>query len=279
MCNILETLKSENKLTYIIGDFNINLFNYDSHTKTADFINLMFSYSYAPFINKPTRITEQSSTLIDNIFVNNYNDNTFQGLLFTDISDHFPVFIINKKIKCENITKTLISRDYCQNNIKHFLERIQQVSWATVMNVDDTEFAYNRFQKLFLEECELCFPLKTIKVKYKNRKPWLTSGLKTSIKEKNRLYIIQKKKPYLYNKVKYKTFRNKLNNILAKAERKHYDILFNDNKNNLVKSWSLIKDIINKHKSQQSQKNFINDKQECLTDSKEICNAFNNFFY
>ena len=59
-----------------MGDFNINLFNYDSHTKTADFINLMFSYSYAPFINKPTRITEQSSTLIDNIFVNNYNDNT-----------------------------------------------------------------------------------------------------------------------------------------------------------------------------------------------------------
>ena len=279
MCNILETLKFENKLTYIMGDFNINLFNYDSHTKTADFINLMFSYSYAPFINKPTRITEQSSTLIDNIFVNNYNDNTFQGLLFTDISDHFPVFIINKKIKCENINKTLISRDYCQNNIKHFLERIQQVSWDTGMNVDDTELAYNRFQKLFLEEYELCFPLKTMKVKYKNRKPWLTSGLKTSIKEKDRLYIIQKKKPYLYNKVKYKNFRNKLNNILAKAERKHYDILFNDNKNNLVKSWSLIKDIINKHKSQQSQKIFINDKQECLTDSKEICNAFNNFFY
>ena len=100
MCNILETLKFENKLTYIMGDFNINLFNYDSHTKTADFINLMFSYSYAPFINKPTRITEHSSTLIDNIFVNNYNDNTFQGLLFTDISDHFPVFIINKKIRC-----------------------------------------------------------------------------------------------------------------------------------------------------------------------------------
>ena len=92
------------------------------------------------------------------------------------------------------------------------------------MNVDDTELAYNRFQTLFLEEYELCFPLKTMKVKYKNRKPWLTSGLKTSIKEKNRLYIIQKKKPYLYNKVKYKNFRNKLNNILAKAERKHYDI-------------------------------------------------------
>ena len=74
-----------------MGDFNINLFNYDSHTKTADLINLMFSYSYSPFINKPTRISEKSSTLIDNTFVNNYNDNTFQELLFTDISDHFHV--------------------------------------------------------------------------------------------------------------------------------------------------------------------------------------------
>ena len=102
------------------------------------------------------------------------------------------------------------------------------------MNVADTELAYNRFLKLFLEEYELCSPLKTMTVKYKNPKPWLTSGLKTSIKEKNRLYIIQKKKLYLYNKVKYKNFRNKLNNILDKAERKHYDIIFNDNKNNLV---------------------------------------------
>ena len=101
------------------------------------------------------------------------------------------------------------------------------------------------------------FSFKNNASKIKDRKPWLTSGLKTSIKEKNGLYIIQEKKPYLYNKVKYKNFRNKLNNILPKAECKHYNILFNDNKNNLVKSWSLIKEIINKHKSQKSQKSLL----------------------
>ena len=63
---LLEKLSHENKQIQIMGDFNINLLNYDDKN-TANFLDTMFPYSYLPFINTPTRVTGHSKTLIDNI--------------------------------------------------------------------------------------------------------------------------------------------------------------------------------------------------------------------
>jgi hypothetical protein len=47
-------------------------------------------------ITRPTRITEHTVTLIDNIFTNDLEQIEFSknGLIFTDISDHLPIFHI-----------------------------------------------------------------------------------------------------------------------------------------------------------------------------------------
>ena len=64
---ILDKLKCENKLCFLMGDYNINLLNHDKHGPPSDFVELMHSYSFLSLINRPTRITETSPTLIDNI--------------------------------------------------------------------------------------------------------------------------------------------------------------------------------------------------------------------
>ena len=82
-----------------MGDFNIDLLHCSSHTPSQDFIDTMFSHSFAPLINKPTRVSNHSATLIDNIFHNKHiSDESVQGILYTDISDHFPVFYIKKAL-------------------------------------------------------------------------------------------------------------------------------------------------------------------------------------
>ena len=53
-----------------MGDFNINLLNYDHHMETHDYVDTMFSNSLIPQITKPTRITPTTATLIDNIYSN-----------------------------------------------------------------------------------------------------------------------------------------------------------------------------------------------------------------
>ena len=52
----------------------------------------MYSCGLYPLINKPTRVTLDTATIIDNIYTNNI-DISYSGILIEDdISDHLPVF-------------------------------------------------------------------------------------------------------------------------------------------------------------------------------------------
>ena len=121
------------------------------------------------------------------------------------------------------------------------------------------------------------FPIKTVKLNYRNRKPWLSEQLKKAIKIKNNLFRKHKKSNDPQIESIYKRFRNKLNGMLARAERNHYSNLLEENKNNMKKSWSILKEVINKKKSVSSSSRFIiNDK--VISEKLEISNGFNNFF-
>ena len=80
----------------IAGDFNINLLSSDTNTSVFDFLDTMYSFGFFPSILKPTRITNSSATLIDNIFINNPLFSN-AGLLDIDISDHLQIFAILDK--------------------------------------------------------------------------------------------------------------------------------------------------------------------------------------
>ena len=91
-----------------------------------------------------------------------------------------------------------------------------------------------------------CFPITKIKTKYNNRKPWLTEGLRSSIKSKNKLYRKYKKVDSVANETTHKLYKNKLKKCLISAEKSYYFELIKKHKNNLRKSWNVIKSIINK---------------------------------
>ena len=84
----------ENKLIFCMGDFNVNLLNYNTHNYTNKFMNNMISHYPLPHILHPTRVTDHSSKVNDNIFSNNTTFETVSGNIMTHISDHFPQFII-----------------------------------------------------------------------------------------------------------------------------------------------------------------------------------------
>jgi hypothetical protein len=62
---------SQIKKSIIMGDFNINLLNYESYPLTHEFIGSLSPYCFQPYITQPTPITDHSATqLIDNIYFN-----------------------------------------------------------------------------------------------------------------------------------------------------------------------------------------------------------------
>ena len=79
-------------------------------------------------------------------------------------------------------------------------------------------------------------------------KPWLSAALKQSIKEKNKLFVVLKKQNDEEKVIYIKKYRNKLNQLIRFAERKHYHDLLIEHKSNIKKSWQIIKSVINKQK-------------------------------
>ena len=77
--------------------FNIDLLQYESHSYTNDFINSVISHSFLPYIHQPTRLTNHSATVIDNIFSNVTDFDTISGNITCIIADHFAQFLLIKK--------------------------------------------------------------------------------------------------------------------------------------------------------------------------------------
>ena len=78
----LSNLAKENKLIAIMCDFNIDLLKYENHTPSNDFVNMMFSYHFQPSVLHPTHITDSSSTIIDNIYINNATESNILQATF-----------------------------------------------------------------------------------------------------------------------------------------------------------------------------------------------------
>ena len=55
----------------MMGDYDINIMNYETHSLTGEFVDVMSSNAFMPLITRPTRVTATSANLIDNIFTNN----------------------------------------------------------------------------------------------------------------------------------------------------------------------------------------------------------------
>ena len=128
LSGILDQIKSENKICYLLGDYNINLFSMEKHIPTSEFIENKFSYEFIPCINKPTRDTGGTATLIDIIYCNHTSETEMTGLFYTNISDHYPIFRIeNQLMKKENNTVTK-RRIYSGKNVAKFIESIRNIS-------------------------------------------------------------------------------------------------------------------------------------------------------
>ena len=149
---LLSSVHLENKTTYCLGDFNINLLNIETHSETHEFTDAMFSFSLIPTITKPTRVTSKSATLIDNIFTSSIsNDHVFNGILYTDITDHFPIFYIDNSEIASTQPLYFKRRVYNDENKDRFNRVITNEDWTNVLDNNDPQEAYTLFFKKILQ--------------------------------------------------------------------------------------------------------------------------------
>src|SRR6218665_1157083 len=179
----------------------------------------MNSESFFPTINYPTRITNHSATIIDNIFVNCYHHIIDPTIVISDFSDHFPLVLWLKNtydvLSDRKPQKHAIINDAL---IEQFSSRLEQTNWEKVVSAiseGDTKLAYNRFIEDYMKQYnDIFLKVRNNQLKTTPRKIWMTQGLLISWKIKNKLYLKSKKYPTEVNIGNYKNYRNKLSKLL-----------------------------------------------------------------
>ena len=85
-------IKIKTEITYVLGDFKLNLLHYDTNCQVKSYCNTTFCHNFIPKINKPTHVTNHNAINIDPILINSFDSKTDIGILKIDISEHFPFF-------------------------------------------------------------------------------------------------------------------------------------------------------------------------------------------
>ena len=213
----------------ILGDINIDFSNL-TNNQLRDCMSL---FSLQNVINEPTRVTDNSATLIDPIIVSDVVETLDSGTLDVDgfISDHKATYIsIQISINLSNSYFREIW-NYKSADFNSLNNLIQNFDWGTIINETfSVDQACENFTNKFLKFCDECIPRKKVLIR-QNDKPWFSSELRYNIKLRDRLRKTYFKSKRDSDRSKFKRQRNRVNNMLKYAKdnfiNKIDDILFN----------------------------------------------------
>ena len=148
MDETLNKLTTENKVCYILGDLNINLIKSDSHNPTPEFLDILYSHSFRPTVDKPIRITCNTATCtdIDNIFTNSVDSHQAE-IITSGLSDHLPIVLFGPSfVKAKNSNNLLyLKRDTRDRNVSLMKRELDTIQWDDIVNAENVNECYSQF--------------------------------------------------------------------------------------------------------------------------------------
>ena len=270
--------KINNPNCNIAGDFNLNLLNYEFNQNVQDYVDLMLCKGFLPCIDRPTRITNKSATLIDHCWCNNMNDVRLNGILMHNESDHFGIFTSrsNSHVRYDKDVE-IRYRDFSISDPQQLLNHVNEM-FADFSLQDDVNSSYALFNNKMQQIIENYFPLRVKKIKKRKLdSPWMNNEILTAIRDKNKIYKKYLKKPVTYGS-EYRAIRNQLNNKIKFAKRRYYNNLLHDAAGNCKQMWKVLNQILQRKTNNANTINALTVDDNNVTSRNEIVNILNDYF-
>ena len=286
---ILAQWSNSNTNVILTGDFNINLLKINEKEYVNNFLETLISSGMIPKITLPTRLTDHGGTLIDNFFVkmtNNFSNST-AGILYHNISDHQPYFVVLdylKLMKTKHKYKKITLNS--PQAMTSFRNEVSNMCKMDKFNQDcDPNMNYNILNDIIQTALKKHMPTKNVKFHKHRHKgsEWITAGIIRSIKFRDNMYKrIKNTQPsdpmYDTLKINLKTYNKILKTSIRSAKTTYFHSCFEKYKNDIKSTWMTIKEIINKtNKTKQYPESFLINNEEVF-DYNKIVNEFNEFF-
>ena len=161
--------------------------------------DLFANYGLTQIIDIPTRITEDTTSLIDLFFSNNTEDIVCHGTL-PRIADHDGVlasFKLNLQIAK---VKTKLVYDYQKADVDSLINYIKSFDYETSVFSHPVVLQPEKFDQILKDAFAQFVPCKHVTIR-PNDQPWSSSYTRLLLRKKNRNYLIYKKISSDYNQL------------------------------------------------------------------------------
>ena len=234
--------------------------------------------NFKQLIDKATRITKESSTLLDLFATNSPKNVTLAKVIPSTLSDHDMLVVVRKINAGKLPPRSIECRNFSKYDQITFIEDLEKCSWDDVYSERDVNSAWSKWKELFLSVCNKHAPIRH-KVLRGIICPWLTSATKKLMNGRDSFLRKAKKTGSEVDWSTYRRLRNQVSNRI-KIEKRRYQR--NEIQNNLANPksfWRAMKNIFpNKERKSSTVQSIITDEGETITSKSTIVEKFNIFF-
>ena len=184
----------------------------------------------------------------------------------------------NKKIKDRPYVRL-----FTKNKIKYFQETAPYDPPLLPTNTNgnlvhnNLQHAFSTFLKNYKKMLDKYFPQVRLSRKKAKDKPWITTGIKTSIKHCSNLHKKHNERPNETRKLAWLSYKHELTNCIRAAETQYYRKLLVDHNNSCQNLWKIFVKILKKTNTKQNITK-IKTGNETITNPTQITDSFNKFF-
>ena len=188
-------------------------------------------------INCPTRITCNTSTLIDHILTNAQDNISLYGVINTAISDHNMIYCTRKILKIKyNKHKELTFCSLRNYSVDIYKQTLERVSFPNCDNFHNPDIAHNDFINRLVCVINAVAPFKTVRVK-NNTSEWFDGEIADKIHTRDKLYKRFKLTKLHVDEEIYKEARNVVQNLIRRKKKAYFENKLKENTKNLKKNF------------------------------------------
>ena len=269
------------KKCLVFGDFNLDLLKYRNSSHVQRFVNTNFENNFFSLINRPTRVSSHSATVIDHIWCNFVEEPNFRsGIILTDISDHFATLAKICSLKMgPSSPKVLTLRDWTNLDNGNFYNIFSSnISQDIYSNSDfDVDEALDDLVGIIRTTLDSACPLIQKRIKKRTHKPWITPEIISLTRKKNSLHKKYVRKPITYGD-QFRACRNSLNNMIKMQKKRYFNNKLQSCNNDPKKTWDVLNEAMNRGGSKNIELNEIREGNRIVSGCKNVANVINNHF-
>ena len=257
---------------YAMGDYNIafstpNSFNNAKWSKTVQ------DFGLHQLIHSPTRVTKNSSTIIDHIYTTSTQNISEVIIPAIGISDHYPVtFTLSiKSVRSHSENHTSITyRSFKHFDENTFLQDVDRSNISILETVSDPNIALNIMYDILNSLLAKHAPLKSKRVKRIQQPGWYSDEVKQARNKRDHFKACQ-------DWDQYKIWRNKCISIIRKSKKSFFNDAVKSKKDSKL-LWQNIKTLSNDTNQPSTLPNSLLLGKQVIEGKQQVADALNRHF-